>query len=233
MFHPDFGGEAKRIFAALNRQLPVLEIGPDGTILTANADFCAVLGRDLASFKGKHHRVLVPAEIAESSGYKEFLAKIARGESFQKEVKRVDANGREKWLQAYYCPVVLGGKLRKVVEVGVEITAVKLQMLQHAGKLEAISHMLGIVEFDPDGTIVAMNENFCKAMGHVRDKALGRHHREFVDPTYAQSAEFQEFWAASIAASASPWKSSGSTRTARSSGSTRLTTRSSISTAAW
>jgi len=194
MFHPDFGGEAKEISAALNRHLSVLEVAPDGTILFANENFCGLLGRGLDSFKGKHHRVLVPAEIADSAGYKEFLAKIARGESFRKEVKRVDANGCEKWLQAYYCPVVVRGKLRKVVEVGVEITAVKLQALEYGGKLEAISHMLSIVEFAPDGTIVEMNENFCKVMGYAREKMVGRNQREFVDPSYAQSAEYQEFW---------------------------------------
>ena len=82
-------------------------------------------------------------------GVKEFLAKIARGESFTKQVRRLDTSGREKWLDAYDYPVFVGSKLRKVVEVGIDITAAKQQALENAGKLEAISRAQAIIEYSP------------------------------------------------------------------------------------
>ena len=39
-----------------------------------------------------------------------------------------------------------------------------------------------------------MNDNFAKLSGYPRDKALGLNHRTFVDPDYAQSNEYREFW---------------------------------------
>ena len=38
MLHPDFGGDAKRILAALGKSLAIIEFKVDGTILTANAE---------------------------------------------------------------------------------------------------------------------------------------------------------------------------------------------------
>jgi len=194
MLLPNFGGDAKRVLAALSRQLMVTELAPDGTILSANEIYCAFLDRDLASIKGKHHSGLVAPEVAKSAQYKEFLAKIARGESFSQVASRVDKNGHQKWGQAYYCPVVAHGKLRKVVAVALDVTSVKLQATEDAAMLEAISRVQAVVEFAPDGTALAANENFLKLTGYRLEEVQGKHHSMFVDPAYAKSAEYQEFW---------------------------------------
>jgi methyl-accepting chemotaxis protein len=195
MFHPDFGGEAKRIWGGQKRLLPILELLPNGTILTANDRFCSLLQRDLASIKGKHHSVLVPPEIAASEGYKEFLAKISRGESFIKEVRRLDASGHEKWLDAYYYPVFAGRKLRKVIELGVDISALKRQALESAAKIDAISRAQAVIELSVDGKVLTANENFLKLMGYRLEEIQGQPHHMFVDPAYAQSPACQENWA--------------------------------------
>src|SRR6185295_20291774 len=45
-----------------------------------------------------------------------------------------------------------------------------------------------------DGTIVAANENFLRAMGYTLDEIRGRHHSIFVTPEERNSAEYQQFW---------------------------------------
>lgn len=52
-----------------------------------------------------------------------------------------------------------------------------------------------IIEFKPDGTILKANTNFLKTVGYELDEIVGRHHRMFVDPEYAKSAEYAQFWA--------------------------------------
>jgi methyl-accepting chemotaxis protein len=194
MFHPDFGGDAKRTLAALSRQIQVVEFAPDGTILSANDVYCAFLDRDPNSIVGKHHSVVVSREYAKSREYKEFLAKIARGESFAQEVKRVDKSGREKWVQAYYSPVVARGSLRKVVAVGVDVTAIKTQAVESAGKIDAISRAQAMIEFAVDGTVIAANENFLKTLGYALEEIQGKPHSMFLDPADAKSADYQDFW---------------------------------------
>lgn len=163
--------------------------------MSANDLYCALIERDFASIKGQHHSVLVPPAFADSPEYKEFLAKIARGDSFTQETKRVDKSGREKWLQAYYNPVVgRRGALRKVVGFAIDITPAKTQAIESAGKLEAISRAQCVLEFSPDGTIVDANENFVKASGYAREQVIGRHHRILVDKAFAEFEEYREFW---------------------------------------
>jgi methyl-accepting chemotaxis protein len=191
----DFRGDAKPILDAVRHQQSYLELALDGTILAANEVYCALMQRDLATIKGQHHSALVSPALAASPEYKAFLGKIARGETFTEETKRVDANGREVWLQVFYAPVLgRNGAPRKVVALGVDVTAAKQQFQETAEKFQAVSQAQPIVEYALDGTLIDLNDNFAKLSGYPRDKALGLNHRTFVDPAYAQSNEYREFW---------------------------------------
>jgi methyl-accepting chemotaxis protein len=61
-------------------------------------------------------------------------------------------------------------------------------------RLEAIGRSQGVIEFDMDGRILSANENFLKCIGYRADEIVGRHHALLVDPDYAQSDEYREFW---------------------------------------
>jgi methyl-accepting chemotaxis protein len=61
--------------------------------------------------------------------------------------------------------------------------------------MAAISKSQAVVEFELDGTIITANENFFNTMGYALDEIRGQHHRIFVEPEYAASNEYQEFWA--------------------------------------
>ncbi|MFN4271636.1 MAG: methyl-accepting chemotaxis protein [Aliihoeflea sp.] len=67
--------------------------------------------------------------------------------------------------------------------------------LDAKGQIEAASKSQAVVEFDVDGRIISANENFCGAMGYQFEEIKGRHHRMFVDPGYADSSEYRNFWA--------------------------------------
>ncbi len=51
-----------------------------------------------------------------------------------------------------------------------------------------------MIEFDPEGIILAANENFLQAMGYTLPEIVGKHHRLFVDPKFSLSKEYREFW---------------------------------------
>lgn len=61
-------------------------------------------------------------------------------------------------------------------------------------KINAIDQSNAVIEFAMDGTILDANENFLNVMGYTREEVVGRHHRMFVDPDYAQSEEYRDFW---------------------------------------
>lgn len=59
--------------------------------------------------------------------------------------------------------------------------------------LEALGRSLAFIEFDPQGTIITANANFCAVMGYELAELKGQHHRIFVDPAAVQSPEYRLF----------------------------------------
>lgn len=63
------------------------------------------------------------------------------------------------------------------------------------GQIDAISRSQMVIQFGLDGTVLDANPNFLSAMGYSLDEIQGKHHRIFVPVGYANSEEYQEFWA--------------------------------------
>jgi len=61
-------------------------------------------------------------------------------------------------------------------------------------KLDAISKSQGVIEFNLDGTVITANDNFLNVLGYTLSEAVGTHHRNFVEPSYANSNEYRQFW---------------------------------------
>ncbi|MBY0423143.1 MAG: PAS domain S-box protein, partial [Parvularculaceae bacterium] len=64
----------------------------------------------------------------------------------------------------------------------------------NAGILAAIDKSQALIEFTPDGEILAANENFLKTTGYALDEIRGKHHRIFVDEETRTSHDYREFW---------------------------------------
>ena len=107
---------------ALDRSLAVIEFDPDGTILTANRNFLQAMCYDLASIKGKHHKMF-----CDESFYQEnpkFWQELASGKHFSGRFKRFDGNGKLIWLEATYNPIFNeSGQVYKVIKFASDITA--------------------------------------------------------------------------------------------------------------
>ena len=66
--------------SAIGRAQAVIEFNLDGTIITANENFLGAVGYSLAEIQGKHHSMFVGAGERDSAAYREFWAKLNRGE---------------------------------------------------------------------------------------------------------------------------------------------------------
>ena len=196
MLGVDFGADAKRTLDALSRSLVMIEYSPDGTVLAANEKFCETAGYKAEEIVGKHHRMFVDPDYAESAAYREFWTKLRRGERDENEYKRIVKGGGEVWIKSAYHPVTnAAGRVVKVVNILTDVTDTKLKAAENQGRLDAISRAQAVIEFTLDGKVVAANENFLKAMGYRLEEIQGQHHSLFVEPAYARSPEYQEFWA--------------------------------------
>jgi methyl-accepting chemotaxis protein len=180
---------------AIDRAQAVIEFELDGTVITANENFLGTFGYRLDEVVGKHHRMFCDPDYAKTPEYAEFWRKLARGEYRAEEFKRLAKGGEEIWLQASYNPILdMDGKPFKVVKFATDVTAAKRQNAEFEGKVQAIDRAQAVIEFELDGTVIAANENFLKIFGYRLDEVVGKHHRIFCDPGYAESTAYAEFW---------------------------------------
>lgn len=191
------GAEQDAVLDAIGRSRATIEFGIDGTILAANSNFLSAVGYDLAEIQGRHHSVFVDPSERASQAYHDFWAALARGEFQRGEYKRFAKGGREVWLQAIYNPVCdAEGKPYKVVKLATDVTEDKLHRADVAGQIAAINRSQGVIHFALDGTVLDANENFLSVVGYRLDEIRARHHRTFVEPAHAASAEYQQLWEA-------------------------------------
>lgn len=192
---PDDTSEMNSLIAAMHRVQAIIEFNLDGTIVTANDNFLNAMGYTLSEVEGKHHRMFCDPTYANSFEYRAFWDKLGRGEFESAEYKRFGKGGREIWINASYNPILNAeGKVYKVVKFASDITKSKKDSLEASAKMIAISKAQAVIEFNLDGTVIDANENFLKTLGYEMSEIKGRHHRQFVDPTYANSSEYRAFW---------------------------------------
>ncbi|HGM5036349.1 TPA: methyl-accepting chemotaxis protein, partial [Stenotrophomonas maltophilia] len=181
--------------AALHRVQAVIEFALDGTILQANDNFLQAMGYRLEEIQGKHHSLFVDPEQARSAEYRDFWARLGRGEYDAGQYRRFGKGQREIWIQASYNPVLdRQGRPYKVVKFATDITAQKLQAADSAGQLAAIAKSQAVIEFSMDGRILSANENFLTVTGYSLDEVRGQHHSLFVEPDHRSSDEYCRFW---------------------------------------
>jgi len=183
--------------AAIGRAQAVIAFEMNGTIVTANENFLRAMGYTLAEIQGKHHSMFVEQAERDSAAYREFWARLNRGENQSAEYKRVGKGGKEVWILASYNPVLdEKGKPFRVVKFATDVTKEKLATADLAGQISAIGKSQAVIEFNMDGTIIGANQNFLKTVGYALDEIRGRHHSMFVDPVEREGAAYREFWAA-------------------------------------
>jgi methyl-accepting chemotaxis protein len=110
--------------AALNRSQTVIELGLDGTVLTANDNFLRTMGYVLNDIQGMNYSLFVDPAERMGVEYSQFWEKLARGEHDAGQYKRIAKGGDEVWLHGSFNPVVdKKGRPFKVVQYAIDITA--------------------------------------------------------------------------------------------------------------
>ncbi|WP_425616247.1 PAS domain-containing methyl-accepting chemotaxis protein [Anatilimnocola sp. NA78] len=143
----DFEGQIE----AISKSQAVIEFKMDGTIVAANENFLKTLGYSLNEIQGRHHSLFVEEGYRQSPEYKEFWAKLGRGEYQAAEYKRVAKGGREVFIQASYNPIFdLNGKPFKVVKYATDITA---QVLAREDLKNKVNSMLEVVAAATSGDL--------------------------------------------------------------------------------
>jgi methyl-accepting chemotaxis protein len=188
----DFSGQLQ----AIGKSQAVIEFELDGTIRSANENFLQALGYTLREVQGCHHSMFVDDTEKRSPEYREFWAKLNRGEYHAGEFRRIGKGGKNVFIQASYNPILdPRGHPFKVVKYATDITEQKVRNADFAAQLDAIGKSQAIIEFSMDGKILTANDNFLKTLGYTLPEIQGRHHSMFAEESYQRSPAYREFWA--------------------------------------
>jgi methyl-accepting chemotaxis protein len=187
--------DAKALLSAFQRSMAMIEFRMDGTIISANEQFLKTVGYTLAEIQGKHHSMFVHAEERDTPAYRDFWAKLNRGEYQAAAFRRVAKGGREIWIQASYNPILDSrGKPVMVVKCATDVTAETIDSLERAGQIAAIERSQAVIHFKLDGTIITANQNFLDTTGYALAEIQGKHHSMFVEPGVRDSNAYKAFW---------------------------------------
>jgi len=126
--------------SAISRSQAVIEFTPDGTILTANENFCGALGYELSEIVGKHHRIFCDPAYTATPEYTAFWRDLAAGQFCSNEFMRVSKSGEQVWIQAAYNPIMNDkGEIVKVVKFATDVTSRMTAISNLASSLRALA----------------------------------------------------------------------------------------------
>ena len=80
-------------------------------------------------------------------------------------------------------------------EVVTEKLRIENEVKAKSGLLTAIDSSMAVIEFGLDGIITDANANFLNTLGYTLEEVKGKHHRIFVEKSYAASQDYIDFWA--------------------------------------
>lgn len=111
------------------------------------------------------------------------------------EYRITHRDGTEHWVSETSCGVYDdAGKPLWIDGVIIDITDSIRRAKEFEGVVHAIGRALAVAEFDMDGNIIAVNDNFLKLMGYEKEELIGQHHRILCSPEEAESEEYKAFW---------------------------------------
>ena len=188
--------ELQAILDAVSRSTAIVRFDMTGNVVEANPNFVSVMGYEsLADIKGLHHRTFCEKSYTASREYEQFWSSLRNGQQFSGQIKRIKKDGNPVWLEATYNPIKdKDGKVTGFIKFASNITEKVLASLKSQAMLNAIDRSMAVIEFTPDGTITAVNQNFLNTMGYSAGDLIGHHHRQLCPPSFVNSDEYSRLW---------------------------------------
>jgi len=186
-------GEFDTIKAQIHKSRCVLEFDAEGEITYVNDKMLDSLGCTKRDLIGESYRVLASHEKASKDEFQDTWEKVVTGKTQEGQFELSNIDGQPAVFIGYFAPIhSQAGDITKVVAHLTDITNDVTE--DDKSQLAAISRVMGVIEFDLKGNILAVNDNFAAVTGYSKAEIVGNHHSMFVDTAYKNSQEYKDFW---------------------------------------
>ncbi|NDY93930.1 MHYT domain-containing protein, partial [Ideonella livida] len=117
------------------------------------------------------------------------------GQGYQLDYRVIDRLGHEHWVHesTAVVPDPLVGH-PWLVGVIMDVTAARQRSAEFEGVVAALRRDLCVIEFDPGGRVVEVNDGFLALTGHRREALLGQPHAELRPEGEAATLAYAEHW---------------------------------------
>lgn len=198
--HEDASLEALSEFEQLTAHLPGVlfkcDYGRERNI--------SFISETIEAFCGYRSQDLVAGEVSYSdlmSEEDEIAVWATVGESFRAntsytaEYRIVHVDGSTTWVTENGRVVSdARGIPRFIVGSIADNQAIKTAAVEFEGTVTALSRASAVVEFDLDGHILSVNDNFLNLTGYVRQELVGHYHSILTPSATQETEEYREFW---------------------------------------
>ena len=176
--------ELKARLEALYSSAAIAEFDPDGNFIYINRLFSQVMGYKSSDILGLHHSRVCPDEYILSDNYAEFWKNLKEGHHQRGTFERYAKDRTSKWLEANYTPVFQDGVVTSVIKVAYDVTQNTESLRTCRAIVTAIEKSHAVIEFTPEGNVIAANDVFLKAMAYSARELMGKHHRILCEPDF-------------------------------------------------
>lgn len=182
----------EQVYKSLKDYITWIEFTPDGTIEDASPLFLNAVNYSLNEIRGQHHKIFCHDDYANSPSYKSFWRDLGNGITKEGTFERKNKQGQTLILEATYFPIKdSDGNITGVAKIASDITQFYYKKQKNDALFSALDRSQAIIEFTPDGTVLAANDNFLNALGYNLQQIVGKHHRMFCyDDFYNENPNF-------------------------------------------
>lgn len=141
---------------------------PQGLIEYVNNGFERITGYGFAEVKGKKPGSLLQGKETDQATVERIRQRIKERKPFYDEILNYSKSGDPYWISLSINPVFDDkGQLKNFISVQANITAVKQMALDFTRKLNAISGAMVLMETDPQGRVITVNDLLKKSLQGV------------------------------------------------------------------
>ena len=178
-----------------NTDSSVIITDSGGYIEFVNNGFTKLTGYESHESIGKKPGHFLQGPDTDTEVVKRISQKLKKAEPIYEEILNYRKNGESYWVSLSINPIFdKDQKVEKFISIQSDITETKIKSLDYAYKLEAISRSNAIIEFNTDGIVEDVNQNFMDIFDYKKEEILNQHHSILVDEKDKSTAAYKEHW---------------------------------------
>lgn len=173
----------------------VSETDLKGIITFVNDKFCEVAQYTKEELIGQNQNIIRHPSMPKSI-FKEMWASIGSGKTFRSLITNKAKDGSPYYIDGIFAPVLgADGKPVKYIAIRYDVTEATLASMNMKGLVDTVDHSYGKIEFDPQGMITGINQNFISVLGYNdSEELIGQNHSLLVYEEYRKSSDYAQFW---------------------------------------